>query len=245
MGPRPRDLNDGQRLPACARQRRDVGRFLGTLPGMESLLDVLRSLRAPDGCPWDRVQTHESLRPHLLEEAAEAVDALGGGVDDEMIEELGDVLLHVAFHAVIAEEEGRWTLDEVERRLVEKLVRRHPHVFADASAESVEDVEVTWQQVKEAEQGDAPRDPADGVPDGLPALARAAGLAKALDWSEPEGALARAAAGAEDAAILADALVALAIRAERAGLEPELLLRDELRTRLEQRKGQPGDGTPA
>ncbi len=211
---------------------------------MESLLDVLRTLRAPDGCPWDRAQTHESLRAHLLEEAAEAVDALGGGVESEMIEELGDVLLHVAFHAVIAEEEGRWTLDEVERRLVEKLIRRHPHVFADASAESVEDVEVTWQQVKEAERGDVPRDPADGVPDGLPALARAAGLAKALDWSEPEGALARAAGGANDATVLADAFIALAIRAERAGLAPELLVRDALRERLSVRDAPSEDGAP-
>src|SRR6056297_2168945 len=101
---------------------------------MDRLLDTLRALRAPDGCPWDREQTHESLRPHLLEEAAEAVDALGGGHQAHIVEELGDVLLHVAFHAVIAEEDGRWDFTAIEATLVEKLVRRHPHVFGDASA---------------------------------------------------------------------------------------------------------------
>lgn len=209
---------------------------------MDSLLDVLRALRAPDGCPWDRVQTHESLRPFLLEEAAEALDALGSGVDDAMVEELGDVLLHVAFHAVIAEEDGRWTLADVERRLVEKLVRRHPHVFGEDSAVSVEDVEATWQRVKDAERAGVVRDPAATVPDGLPALARAAGLAKALTWPEPDGALARVAAGAEDEASIAAALLALAVRAERCGFAPEVLLRDAVRVRLAERDVEATDG---
>ncbi len=199
---------------------------------MERLLEVLRALRAPDGCPWDRAQTHESLRPQLLEEAAEAVDALGSGDDDAIVEELGDVLLHVGFHAVLGEERGRFDAGTLEDALVAKLVRRHPHVFGDERAEDAADVEATWARVKAEERGDAPRDPADGVPVHLPALARGAGLADALAWAPNDAALARAAEGADDDATLADALLALAIRAQRRGVDPEVLLRDALRVRL-------------
>ncbi|MDZ7707990.1 MAG: MazG nucleotide pyrophosphohydrolase domain-containing protein [Trueperaceae bacterium] len=210
---------------------------------MERLLATLRALRAPDGCPWDREQTHESLRPHLLEEAAEAVDALAGGVEADMVEELGDVLLHVGFHAVIAEEDGRWAYPDIERALVEKLVRRHPHVFGDERAEDAAEVEATWARVKASERGTETRDPAGRVPRGLPALARAAALAEALGWSEPEGALQRLSDGHDsddDAEILADAMLALAIRAARAGRSPELLLRDALASRLGARATPPG-----
>ena len=199
---------------------------------MDRLLDTLRALRAPDGCPWDREQTHESLRPHLLEEAAEAVDALAEGDDGAMVEELGDVLLHVAFHAVIAEEEGRWGFADVERALVEKLVRRHPHVFADDHAADAAAVEATWARVKAEERGGRPLDPAESVPRSLPALARAAEAAKALRWREPTGALRRAAAGDDDPEVLAEALLALAVRAATSGQAPELLLRDAVAERL-------------
>ena len=95
------------------------------MESMERLLEVMRRLRGPGGCPWDRAQTHESLVPYLLEEASEAADALLEGNPQEMAEELGDVLLQVAFHSVIAEEEGRFTYGDVERAIVEKLIRRH------------------------------------------------------------------------------------------------------------------------
>jgi len=204
---------------------------------MDRLLATLRALRAPDGCPWDREQTHESLRPHLLEEAAEAVDALGEGDDAHVVEELGDVLMHVGFHAVIAEEDGRWDYGEIERLLVEKLVRRHPHVFGDDEAADAAEVEATWARVKAEERGaDAPADPAARVPRSLPALERAAALAKALDWSPPDGALRRAADGADDRDTLADALLALAVRAAKGGDAPEVLLRDALARRVEERR---------
>lgn len=199
---------------------------------MDRLLDTLRALRAPDGCPWDREQTHESLRPHLLEEAAEAVDALADGDDAAMVEELGDVLLHIAFHAVIAEEEGRWGFSDVERTLNEKLVRRHPHVFAGDHAADAAAVEATWARVKAEERGGRPSDPAETVPRSLPALARAAEAARAMRWREPEEALRRAAAGEDDAGVLAEALLALAVRAACAGHAPELLLRDAVSERL-------------
>lgn len=204
---------------------------------MDRLLATLRALRAPDGCPWDREQTHESLRPHLLEEAAEAVDALGEGDDAHVVEELGDVLMHVGFHAVIAEEGGRWDYGEIERLLVEKLVRRHPHVFGDDEAADAAAVEATWARVKAEERGaDAPADPAARVPRSLPALERAAALAKALDWSPPDGALRRAADGADDRDTLADALLALAVRVAQGGEAPEVVLRDALARRVEARR---------
>jgi XTP/dITP diphosphohydrolase len=210
---------------------------------MDRLLATLRALRAPDGCPWDREQTHESLRPHLLEEAAEAVDALGEGDDAHVVEELGDVLMHVAFHAVIAEEDGRWHYGDVERTLVEKLVRRHPHVFGDDEAADAAAVEATWARVKAEERGaDGPADPAARVPRSLPALERAVALARALDWSPPDDALGRAADGADDRDTLADALLALALRAAKGGDAPEVLLRDALARRV---AGRPAAGRSA
>jgi XTP/dITP diphosphohydrolase len=204
---------------------------------MDRLLATLRALRAPDGCPWDREQTHESLRPHLLEEAAEAVDALAAGRAEEVVEELGDVLMQVAFHAVIAEEAGRWGYDDVERVLVEKLVRRHPHVFGDDEAADAAAVEATWARVKAQERGGGdPDDPAETVPRSLPALERAAALAKALAWAPPEPALRRAADGGDDDETLADALLALAVRAARGGRSPEVLLRDAVARRLAARQ---------
>lgn len=209
---------------------------------MNRLLDTLRALRAPDGCPWDREQTHESLRPHLLEEAAEAVDALGTGEDAQVVEELGDVLLHVGFHAVIAEEDGRWDFSEIERVLVEKLIRRHPHVFGDDRAEDARDVEATWARVKAEERGGEPVDPVARVPASLPALARAAAVARALDakagndQAGRDAQAGRAGQAGHDAQAgetadrdeLAEALWRLAARAARAGHDPEVLLRDRV-----------------
>ncbi|MEF2277734.1 MazG family protein [Deinococcus sp. YIM 134068] len=138
---------------------------------MQELLHTLRRLRAPDGCPWDREQTHESLRPYLLEEAAEAVDAVAEGAE-ALAGELGDVLLQVAFHAVIAEEAGTFTYADVERHIVEKLVRRHPHVFGEVKVSGAGEVVANWQAIKAAERGGRPRSAAERVPAALGALAR-------------------------------------------------------------------------
>ncbi|MCS7068601.1 MAG: MazG family protein [Meiothermus sp.] len=146
---------------------------------MERLLEVMRRLRAPDGCPWDRAQTHQSLRPYLLEEAAEAVDAIGRGHPQEMAEELGDVLLQVAFHSVIAEQEGSFSYLEVEQHIVDKLIRRHPHVFGDARADTPEAVTANWNAIKAAE-GKPAQSLCDQVPRSLGALARAAEIQKKL-----------------------------------------------------------------
>src|SRR5690554_6898240 len=138
---------------------------------MERLLDIMRRLRAPDGCPWDREQTHETLRPYLLEEAAEAADALRWGSRQEFVAELGDVLLQIAFHAVLGEEEGTFSYPDVEEAIVSKLIRRHPHVFGDVSVSGSEDVRINWLRIKEEERlerGESADRPA--IPPSLPAL---------------------------------------------------------------------------
>lgn len=185
----------------------------------------MRVLRAPDGCPWDREQTHESLRSYLLEEAAEATDALAYGTRSEFAGELGDVLLQVAFHSVIAEEEGSFTYEDVEDAIVTKLIRRHPHVFGDVVAETPDAVRENWLKIKEEERAGQPRSATDSVPRSLPALMRAQQLAEKLGW-EPAGL--PAGVTAQEAAAL---IVELAVLAARAGSDVELAVLDELEKR--------------
>ncbi len=137
--------------------------------------EVIAHLRAPDGCPWDREQTHRSLRPYLLEEAHEALDALDAGDAAALCEELGDLLLQIALHAQIAAEAGTFTLADVVRGLTAKLIRRHPHVFGDVRADTADDVRRNWEALKQGERaaGAKPADPFAGLPAALPALARA------------------------------------------------------------------------
>ncbi len=135
------------------------------------LRKVVAALRAPDGCPWDRVQTHESLRPFLLEEASETLEALDEGDASRLCEELGDLLLEVLLHVQIAEEAGEFGLEDVIRSTTEKLVRRHPHVFGEATAETPEAVVEQWDQLKREERGG--QSALTGIPGTLPALARA------------------------------------------------------------------------
>ena len=140
------------------------------------LVAVMDRLRSPDGCPWDAEQTHASLAPYLLEETYEALQAIDTGDLDELREELGDLLLQVAFHARVAEEnpDRPWSIDDVAAGIVEKLVRRHPHVFGDVDATTPEQVEANWHELKVAEKGRSSA--VDGVPMALPALALSAKL---------------------------------------------------------------------
>jgi tetrapyrrole methylase family protein/MazG family protein len=153
--------------------------------GGEALLDLVRvqaRLRAPDGCPWDREQTHASLARHLLEETHELLDAIDAGDDEGMRDELGDLLLQVTFHAQMASDEGRWDIDDVADGLVAKLVHRHPHVFGDVEVRDADEVLVNWEKLKAEETGG--RTPVDeGIPASLPALARAAKVQRrAAGW---------------------------------------------------------------
>lgn len=156
-----------------------------------TLRDVVKRLRAPDGCPWDRKQTHASLKRYLIEESYECLEAIDDGSDGALQDELGDVLLQVMLHSQIAEERGAFDFDAVESGIVEKMIRRHPHVFGGESIEEASGVARRWEQIKARERGEsdelAPLD--RGFPKGLPACARTAKIQdraakKGFDWPE-------------------------------------------------------------
>ena len=172
---------------------------------MAELIETVRRLRAPGGCPWDRAQTHQSLRQYLMEEAHEVLDVLdtidsAESLKDEKIraafrEELGDLLMQVVLHAEMAKESGAFDIHQVAQALNEKLIRRHPHVFGDATADSEESALVNWEKQKAKEKG-GKKDASvlDGVPKGLPALQRAARVIEKVtkvgfQWPDLEGPL--------------------------------------------------------
>lgn len=159
-------------------------------PAFQRLVEIMATLRAPGGCPWDREQTRESLKPFLIEEAYEVLEALDQGDRQRLLEELGDLLLQVVFHAQVASEQGEFTITDVLQAISEKLVRRHPHVFGETKAESAEEVLHTWERLKQEERGGVEKASAlDGVPTTLPALLRAQRLQDkaarvGFDWGE-------------------------------------------------------------
>ncbi len=193
---------------------------------MERLLAVMRRLRAPDGCPWDRKQTHRTLVPYLLEEAAEAADAILSGDVERMKEELGDVLLQVAFHSVIGEEEGTFTYPEVEAAIVDKLIRRHPHVFGEVKVRDADEVLRNWEKLKE-EEGKK-KGPCDEVPAVLGALARARKVQERL--GEPPGDE-RAVREALEKGDLGELLWRVVALARARGEDPEAVLREAVERR--------------
>src|SRR6266403_1022121 len=172
----------------------------------ERLVALQARLRAPNGCPWDREQTHATLRTYLIEEAYEVLDAMKSGDDAKFANEMGDLLLQVVFHSQIATEEGRFTVADVIREVHEKMVRRHPHVFGEKRAKDAAEVLRNWEQIKAQERAGAPerqehgdvekkeqrKSLLDGVPRGLPAtmeglqLTRKASRA-GFDWESAQG----------------------------------------------------------
>lgn len=151
------------------------------LPPIRQLLELMAALRAPDGCPWDREQDHRSLRLHAVEEVYELIDAIEAGDDHEMAEELGDLLLQVVFHAQLASERKAFDFDAVCQTLVDKLVRRHPHVFGDVTVKDIDQVWANWEAIKRAEKAGSKHErksALDGIPRHLPALMRAQKLVK-------------------------------------------------------------------
>src|SRR2546427_6763011 len=149
-------------------------------PGIAAIFEVVARLRAPGGCPWDREQTHESLRPYLLEETYELLEAIDSGDDTKIKEELGDLLLQVAMHAEIAAEQRRFDAAQVSEAVAAKMVKRHPHVFGDVSVANADEVLRNWEHQKIQESRKAGNDESvvDRVPASLPALAWALGLQK-------------------------------------------------------------------
>ena len=163
--------------------------------GVGAIFEVVHRLRAPGGCPWDREQTHESLRPYLLEETYELLEAIDSGDDRKMMEELGDLLLQVAMHAEIAAEEGRFDAAQVSEAVAAKMVKRHPHVFGDTSVANADEVLRNWehQKIHESREAGGEESVVDRVPATLPALAWALGLQKraarvGFDFASPAAA---------------------------------------------------------
>ena len=157
----------------------------------DDLVEVMRLLRSDRGCPWDREQSHESLKPYMVEETYEVLDAIDRGDDGELLEELGDLLLQIVFHAQLAAEEGRFSMEDVARVIVQKLKRRHPHVFGEVQVDDSLQVLKNWEQIKRDEGKNSVL---DGVPRGLPALLKARRVQDKVkrvgfDWDDPSGAL--------------------------------------------------------
>jgi len=201
-------------------------------PAINQLLAVMAKLRSPTGCPWDREQDHMTLRRHAIEEVYELMDAIEAGDDHEMAEELGDLLLQVVFHAQMAKERGAFNFEKVTQLIVDKLIRRHPHVFGKTKVKDIDEVWANWEKIKKAEKHGTKhqRDSAlDGIPKHLPALLRAEKLlkkahkAKLLPARSPAKKLSKAA--------LADQLFALAETAHGLGWSAEELLADEIKRR--------------
>lgn len=211
---------------------------------LDPLVNVMAALRGPSGCPWDKEQTHTLLRRYLIEECYEVIEAIDEDDMNKLAEELGDLLLQVVFHARLAEEAGSFDMNDVIRGIVEKMIRRHPHVFGDIEARSSDEVLVNWQQIKRREKEEAGEKPGllDGVPRALPALLRAykiQGRAARVgfDWPDAQGAWEKVAEEAEElkaaaargdkaatAEELGDLLFAVVNVARFLGVEPELAL---------------------
>ncbi len=193
----------------------------------EALAELARiadRLRAPDGCPWDREQTHASLRPFLLEEAYEALEALDTGGPAKLREELGDLLFQVVIHAQLAREEGRFDLGDVARLLSEKLVRRHPHVFEGKAIEG--DVLSQWEKIKRAERpADDGSSILDGVPTALPALFRAERLQERVERIGVQVPSIDLPLDIDDERFLGDLLFDIVATARRLGFDAETALR--------------------
>ena len=218
------------------------------------LRDVFETLRGPDGCPWDRAQTHASLRKYALEEAAEVVDAIDAGEPAEIAGELGDLLANIVLHAEIARQAETFAWPDVVQGITAKMVRRHPHVFGEQTAHQISEVMAIWQRAKRAED---PKDRQAETHGALPALSQAAKLAGTLETDKPSACLSQSAedalswyreAGiATDEARAGDVILGLALATRASGIDPELAVRDalrRLRTRLAGSTSSTADGSP-
>jgi len=214
----------------------------------DRLVAIMDRLRDPGGCPWDREQTVHTISGYLLEEAHEAVEAAAGGDPRALAEELGDLLLQIVFMARIGRERGWFDLDDVCTGIADKMVRRHPHVFASARVDSAREVTERWEEIKKTENGDRPKSTLDGVPTALPGLLKAYRMtqkaaAVGFDWQAPvpgvmaklreevdelEVELGSGEPGATDRvrAEMGDILFVMANLSRHLGVEPETALRE-------------------
>jgi tetrapyrrole methylase family protein/MazG family protein len=214
---------------------------------IQRLLEIMRQLRGPGGCPWDREQTIDSLKSDLIEETYEVIDAIESGDRAELCGELGDLLLQVVFQAQICTEAGEFTFDDVVTGIADKLVRRHPHVFGDVQAETAGEVLRNWEKIKKTEKSaETPRSLVEGIPRHLPALAKANLVQKRVaragfEWDEIGGVVDKldeelaevkeAMAQKDDAAIreeLGDLMFSVVNLSRYLGHEPEELLNENI-----------------
>lgn len=179
-------------IPPCHESNTIVSRY-----PVDRLVDLLERLRDVDGCPWDREQTHESLKKYMVEETYEVLDAIDEGNMYKVCEELGDLLLQVVFHAQIARENGFFDVNDITKVISEKIVRRHPHVFADVNVKNSDEVSVNWEEIKKGElkeKGEIRQSLLDGIPKHLPALMKADKIQRkaakiGFEWPDYTGAL--------------------------------------------------------
>jgi tetrapyrrole methylase family protein/MazG family protein len=204
---------------------------------LTQLVKVIHRLQEPDGCPWDREQTHQSLARHLLEETHEALEAIDSGDPERLREELGDLLLQVVFHAEIGAREGAFDIEDVAQTVVGKLIKRHPHVFGDVKVSSADEVLVNWERIKAEEKGEPAVD--HEIPPSLPALARASKVQRraagsGFDWRTREGALSKVREELDELENappgrveeeMGDLLFAVASLGRRMNVDPETALR--------------------
>ncbi|MDD4859830.1 MAG: nucleoside triphosphate pyrophosphohydrolase [Dehalococcoidales bacterium] len=210
------------------------------LSTFEALTDIIARLRAPDGCPWDRKQTHRSLREHLLAESYEVLEALDRGDDNELCGELGDLLLQIVLHGQIAAEAGEFTTGDVIEKLNKKLIYRHPHIFGTGTAKDAEEVAHNWEVLKQQERAEGVS-MLDGVPRQMPALSYSREVQKRVgrvgfDWADVDGVieklveeigeLKRAENDAERASEFGDLLFTLVNIARRMDVDAEAALRE-------------------
>lgn len=198
------------------------------------LVGVVARLRGPDGCPWDRAQTHRSLVPYLIEEAYEVAEAIEGGEPKKLKDELGDLLLQVLLHARIEEEAGNFSIVDVAENLREKLIRRHPHVFGGGEARTPEEVRGRWEEIKEREGrgfelGTKPALlMARKFVEREHSLGREIPLRRRVAWDE----------GADPEGVVGEVLLEVVLWAQEHGVEPEVALRREIAKRIDGGRGQ-------
>jgi MazG family protein len=201
------------------------------MDAVESLLNTIESLRAPNGCPWDKEQTHESLKKYLIEEAYEVLDAIDHGTPADILEELGDVLFQVCIHAQIEKELGNFDFIEIADKLNRKMISRHPHVFGDvATIENSRDVVAQWEKIKATEKPHR-ESPFDGIPKDLPALMKAVKVLKKAEKNKlqapenknqlPEDLL----SSIQDEDSLGELLLSVAEHSKKLKIDPEDALR--------------------
>lgn len=202
------------------------------MENIEKLLLIVKKLRAPDGCPWDREQTHQSIRGHLVEECAEFLDAVDAENYPNMCEELGDLLMHIILHSEMASEEGKFNFNDVVWEISEKLVRRHPHVFGEVKVGCADDVLNVWTKVKAEEKKSRPKSENfwENLPKELSALRKACDVSRAIEKDEIlKAKLEKIDDPKSETLALGKKMYELANECRKRKIEPEGALRDYLK----------------